>query len=630
MEPRNAITTRVTRLTCALSRTDVRRTKRSLHTLHTLSALGLVIILASVLLSACAPSAHDAAQQNKAQLDRELQTARTTDFVPDSRLLPIQTQEHTLAAGTTSGTDASYQSAAAGYTRLYHQVLADEKMTPAQAQALTATDLQQLDDAIQSVQQQGFVEITQYVPRFHQAQQQFAAATTTATPTTKAYFQVARFVEAQLAAVNDITPVYQQLQALDTLISNRESELGLTSSAQPQPLQCAIGDNNNYFTSDPAVNVTPTTAQPQPAFEFQQWPTQDLTLFRAASSAQDYAALVSLMQAQTTQLAADVSEILPTRAAALLQTFQTNVVTYQKDGGNDTHYQQQATQDAQTLASAKTLDAYTAFVTTIQQQTQAMALPLSKVQAQADLQTLKKLVAEGQTKTVYDPYDGVSYPDDYEYALQQPNAECSDCQVGIGDAETRLQNAQTLADYQAVDAEIQMLTTNLQAMLQDIGDKTPANQVHQEDINLMQHYGIMSGKVVIVSMWEQAARMYDNGKLVASMLVTTGNPDLPTPPGVHCAWGKMQNYLDKSPYPKGSPFYYNPTPIHYGFLYSDYGFFMHDAWWRTDFGGHRNLPHYDPIAFNSGSHGCINVPYSTYAKQWAFDWLDYGTPIIVY
>ncbi len=628
MAQRNAITTLLTR---SLSRTDVWRTKRSVHTLSTLSslaALGLVIILASVLLSACAPSAHDAAQHNKAQLDRELQTARTTYVVPDSLLLPIQAQETKFARGTASGTDASYQTAAAGYARLYHQVLADEKMTPAQAQALTSTDLQQLDNTIQSVQKQGFVEITQYVPRFQQAQQQFTAASTTAT-TTRAYFQVARFVEAQLAAVNDIHPVYQQLQALDTLISNRESELGITS-AHPQPLQCAIGDNSNYFTPDPTVNLTPTAAQPQPTFEFQQWPTQDLNLFRTASSAQDYEALVSLMQAQTTQLAADVSEILPTQAATLLHTFQTNVLTYQEDGGTDTQYQQQATQDVQALASAKTLDDYTAFVTTIQQQTQAMVLPLIKVQTQADFQSLKKLVAEGQTKRVYDPYNGVSYPDDYEYALQQPNAECSDCQVGIGDAETRLQYAQTLADYQAVDEEIQMLTTNLQAMVQDIGDKTPANQVHQEDLNLMQHYGIMSGKVAIVSLWEQAARMYDNGKLVASMLVTTGNPDLPTPPGVHCAWGKMQNYLDKSPYPRGSPFYYNPTPIHYGFLYSDYGFFMHDAWWRNDFGGHNNLPHYDPIAFNSGSHGCINLPYSAYAKQWGFDWIDDGTPIIVY
>lgn len=585
------------------------------------SLLGLLALGVTMLLTACDPSAHDAAQANKVKLDHEILIAQTTYLVPDALLKPIQTQEARLAAGTTSGADASFQSASAGYTRLYNAVVALEKMTPAQAREQTATDLQQLADAITSVQKQGFVEVSHYTPALQQAQQQFAAATTT-----KEYFKVDRFVGAQLAAVNDINPVYQQLQALNALISNRESQLGITST-QPQPLQCAIGDVGNYFTPDPSVNLA---APAQPSYEFQQWPSQDLAIFRAASSAQDYNALVSLIQAQTMQLSADSSEILPTQAATLLQTFQTNVQTYQQGGGTDSKYQQQAAQDAQTLAAAKTLDDYSAFVKTIQQQTQAMALPLLKVQTQADYQTLKKLVAEGATHTIYDPYNGVSYADDYEYAVQKPSAECADCQVGIGDAQARLQNAQTLADYQAVDQEIQMLTTNLQAMLQDISDKTPVSQLHQEDISLLKHYGITNGKVIVVSLFDQEARFYQNGKLVASMAVTTGNPDLPSPPGVHCAWGKMSNYLDKSPYPKGSPYYYNPTPIHYGLLYSDYGFFMHDAWWRSDFGAHNNLPHYDPIAFNSGSHGCINVPYSSYAQQWAFDWPDYGTPIVVY
>jgi hypothetical protein len=573
-----------------------------------------------MLLSAC-DSGQSSATQAKANLDATLAAARTHYAAPESLLQPIVNQEAAIDASTAHASSPDWGKAAASYNALSQKVIAIEKTSPADARALAEQSLQAFAAGVAKIQKDGFVEATSFAQRLQQAKADLSAASTT-----RAIFQVDRAIEDQTLAVNQVEPVFQQLQALDELISNRETELGLTS-AQPKPLQCAIGDNSNYFTPDPTVNVAPPA---QPTYEFQQWPTQDLNLFRTASSTQDFKALVSLMQAQTTQLSADAIETLPMQAATLLQTFQTSVQTYQADGGKDTQYQQQATQDAQTLAAAKTPSDYAAFIKTIQHQTQAMALPLIKVQTQADLQTLKTLVAQGRTKTVYDPYDGVSYPDDYEYDIQQPNAECSDCQVGIGDAEARLQYAQTLADYQAVDEEIQMLTTNLQAMLQDIGDKTPYNQVHQEDLNLMQHYGIMSGKVVIVSLWEQAVRMYDNGKLVASMLVTTGNPDLPTPPGVHCAWGKAENYLDKSPYPKGSPFYYNPTPIHYGFLYADYGFFMHDAWWRNDFGGHNNLPHYDPIAFNSGSHGCINVPYSAYAKQWAFDWVDYGTPIVVY
>jgi hypothetical protein len=43
-----------------------------------------------------------------------------------------------------------------------------------------------------------------------------------------------------------------------------------------------------------------------------------------------------------------------------------------------------------------------------------------------------------------------------------------------------------------------------------------------------------------------------------------------------------------------------------------------------------NLPHYDPAAFNGGSHGCINFHYANgdMGKVYAFS--GTGTPIIVY
>ena len=62
--------------------------------------------------------------------------------------------------------------------------------------------------------------------------------------------------------------------------------------------------------------------------------------------------------------------------------------------------------------------------------------------------------------------------------------------------------------------------------------------------------------------------------------------------------------------------------------YSFYGYYVHDAWWRNQFGLYTNLPHYDPAAFNGGSHGCINVSKSD--MIWVFDWLPYGAPILVY
>jgi len=72
-------------------------------------------------------------------------------------------------------------------------------------------------------------------------------------------------------------------------------------------------------------------------------------------------------------------------------------------------------------------------------------------------------------------------------------------------------------------------------------------------------------------------------------------------------------------------------------VYSDYGFIMHDAWWRDDtsMGYLTNLPHYDPLAFNSGSHGCINFHLLDHATgrhdmEMVYTFAGYGTPVIVY
>ncbi|WIG59555.1 MAG: hypothetical protein OJF49_002302 [Ktedonobacterales bacterium] len=588
--------------------------RRARGGLRLLTLLSLGIFALNLLLSACAPDAHQMAQQNKAKLDKEIHNAQVNLFVPDSLLLPIQTQEAALAASTAKGSDQSFQAAASGYSHLYDQLVAIERMTPDQAKAQTSSDIQQLTAALQSVQKQGFVEADQFAQRLQQAKQQFTQLPAAAT--TKDYFQLDRFVQAQTAAVNQIVPVYQQMQTVESLVKAQNAALGLNTTG-PLPLDCARGSNESYFEADPIVNVGSGT--PSPTYGYQQWPAQNLALFRAASSAEQYAALTALMNAQVSQLTADATTVLPQQAYTLLQNFQNNVQTYQQSGGTDATYQQQATQDAQTLSAAKTVSDYSALVQTLKQQIKAMALPLIRTQAQHDFKTLQALVNKGVAIKVIDPANGVGYPLAYEY---------SDPAAGIGDAQQRLQQAQTVDDYQAVEQEIQMFITNLQAMLDNLNDKTPSNQPHQTDLSLMQHYGIASGKVVIVSLSEQQARIYDNGKLVHTNKVTTGAPDLPTPPGIHCVFYMMDHTKFISPYPKGSPHYYEPTPITWAMLYSDYGYYLHDAWWRSWFGKYSNLPHYDPISFNNGSHGCINFPLSD--ADWVYHWVQIGTPILVY
>jgi hypothetical protein len=97
---------------------------------------------------------------------------------------------------------------------------------------------------------------------------------------------------------------------------------------------------------------------------------------------------------------------------------------------------------------------------------------------------------------------------------------------------------------------------------------------------------------------------------------------------MHCIQDKQTNTVFQSPDPPGSPNYYAPTPIHFAMYYSDYGYELHDAWWRAWFGKYSNLPHYDPSAFNGGSHGCINFALGDI--PWLYDWTSIGTPVIVY
>ncbi len=316
-----------------------------------------------------------------------------------------------------------------------------------------------------------------------------------------------------------------------------------------------------------------------------------------------------------------------------------------------------------TLASAKTSSDLAALTKTVQQQEQAIAFPLVKVEAYYDTNiTLQALIDQGQSTTTNVTYAGTLYktPNAYEYADDDLRYDKKDT-VGIEDAQVRLDqaayregyvsSAEKLADYQAIEAEAQMFIHNLSAMITNLAQMPKNNAArvawsmttHQTDLDLIDYYGLQSTRVIVVSLREQKARLYSNGKLVVgsdgkpyAFDVTTGSPDKPSVPGLHCAFpplkGPPGGDLFKSSDPPGSPFYYLPTPIHYSFGYSLYGYYLHDGWWRdnTEMGYLTNLPHYDPAAFNGGSHGCINFHYSNGDMGKVFAFSSAGIPIIVY
>ncbi|HEY2596237.1 MAG TPA: L,D-transpeptidase [Chloroflexota bacterium] len=653
-------------------------------------ALLLALAVGATLLSGCAPSVQAAVGQNKAKLDAEIHNAELTVGVPATLLTSIASQEDTLAAGVADGTDASGQAAATGYARLYDQVVALEQLTPSQIRERATLDLQALALALQQVAGQGFTEVPTFQANYQQAQQQLGAA-----QSTKELFAADGYVLDQAGAVSQIIPVYHEMQALDALVGAQATALGSTAA----PLQCAIEYTGEFWASDAdllsSYGLDPSAAPlvgNSTKFTFSAWSSQNLAAFRAASSSADFAELSATVLAEMSQLTADSSALLPQQTAAAVNAFQADVQTYQTDGGKDTTYTREATQDAQALAATKTLADVTALAKTVAKHRQDFALPFIKVKAQADMQALTTLVEQANAKKTIDSLDGgynVAYPDGIEYIGKEFDAGNFDwtdetavksltdtvgatgdvyaAGSGIGDARYRLRLAQTLDDYQAVESEIQMFTTNVQAMLTDLAQMPTDNNArkawsmtaHQSDLDLLNYYGLQNTRVIVVSLREQKARLYENGKLatytvtannasaklipdpqgrVDAFDVTTGGPDLPSVPGAHCVIPyKQHDYEDKSTLPKNSPFYYNPTPIHFGFGYNDGGYFMHDAWWRdaTQMGYLTNLPHYDPEAFNGGSHGCINFHYVDYATgrydmSIVYQFAQEGTPIIVY
>lgn len=127
-----------------------------------------------------------------------------------------------------------------------------------------------------------------------------------------------------------------------------------------------------------------------------------------------------------------------------------------------------------------------------------------------------------------------------------------------------------------------------------------------------------AGKIIDVNLSTQRLNAYQDGRLIVSTVVTTGQPALPTPPGSYSIMAKYSPYRMISPWPYGSAYYYAPADMSFAMLFRGGGYFIHDAPWRSVWGS----PGY------SGSHGCVNVPYGPMSTLFGF--AEIGTPVTVH
>ena len=116
-----------------------------------------------------------------------------------------------------------------------------------------------------------------------------------------------------------------------------------------------------------------------------------------------------------------------------------------------------------------------------------------------------------------------------------------------------------------------------------------------------------------INMTKQHIWFYKNGSLVVEGDVVTGNAanNWSTPVGTY-----RLNYKEKNATLKGEDY---ESEVNYWMPFNN-NIGMHDAGWRSEFGGE--------IYLTNGSHGCVNAPYEVAEK--VFQNIEAGTPIICY
>ena len=294
----------------------------------------------------------------------------------------------------------------------------------------------------------------------------------------------------------------------------------------------------------------------------------------------------------------------------------------QQYGGSVSQYQQQYTSDQQALNVAASDTTYQTTLKTLNGHVSAVKLPALQAEATSLQQKLSQEAnAWANRHTYYDSYNGVTYNLGYEYQA-----------IVNYPAQGLMDSSRTVADYQYIIGQLNGWLANFQAYQADFNDKTPYNQVHQTDTQVMQKYGDTTGKVIVVSLAEQAMRVYQNGALVNSFQVVTGMPDHPSLPGNWWIETRQTNIKFTSGKQPGQEGYYPPTPIAYALQYHSEGYFIHQAWWRTMYGPDMQFPHMDPGGSSfayQGSHGCVNMSTATVAWLYDFATVD-STKLIIY
>lgn len=571
-----------------MSHSAISMSKRGMH--RKLSALAVMALLLTMVLSACGgdPQSQQTASQNKTAFDKAIAHAKSIG-VPDAYVQPIIAQSTSLkqtnaplALLSDQPATLYYSNLSQRYRMLTLQVQGVEIQATQQLDFQASQDLQDLGTALSQRQAQGFVSAKKFADILSQQQTALSKASLP-----KDYIQISGQAKDATSALHLMGPTNDKLNSLRTVVNQLKASKLDTTSANQQ------------------VN-------------------EDVQAFRDATHPDDFGQLMTRIDAQMRQMATFSTQAIPYVGAAKLQQFSANIALMKQYGMDTTQYDKNLSKDKTALDNAKSLEDFLKVSSQIDSDLTGAELPMLKGQANYLLKQYHQKVKQfGDTHQYHNAYNNTTYRLGYEYDTN-----------GVGeDLDAAVASDVTKDDFQSDIDWIGYEMEHLQAMADDAKDKTPYNQPHATDLRLMKRHNVAtSGTVIVVSFIEQAVRVYKDGKLLHSTLVTTGQYDKPSVPGFWHIFLRQSPTVFKSSEPKGSALWYPDTKINYAMEYHSGGYFFHDSWWRQLYGPYTPFPHYDPSGDETfggtGSHGCINMPPSE--ASWLYQNTGYNTPVIMY
>ncbi|MFO0702821.1 MAG: L,D-transpeptidase family protein [Candidatus Andersenbacteria bacterium] len=113
---------------------------------------------------------------------------------------------------------------------------------------------------------------------------------------------------------------------------------------------------------------------------------------------------------------------------------------------------------------------------------------------------------------------------------------------------------------------------------------------------------------VLVDLSQQRIYFYQSGEVVRTNLVTTGMPGHPTNIGTWHVFSRIYNEHMSGPG-------YDLSNVLFTQYFDGEGEALHYAWWRKVFGV-------------TGSHGCVNMDYSTAKFAWDFGFIGMTVRVV--